>query len=500
MPPPRVNIRHYDRVIEKGKPWSLVVEDPNNNTVITVEKTADDSLHVQIENPAGRDRSGLRRPLEVRGEAPSPPPPDTSPPDTSPEAICSRIWLEELERPIDPGGLADCVAQLRAGKSADAIREGVRQSPEYKELQERKKSRVAGRLRAGERRLLYNDAGIFRGRFVSGFTLATKDRGAAREFIEWAARSGFNGVRVLCGNLTWAGQTAEAAANGLPFVLDTLASNGLYCEATAVTDSAASQFDIPSHVDTIARICAERQNAILEIANEPYHPTQREEVHDYAYLGRLGRELVEPRGLLWSVGAAPDDEPQPDRLPLAGSYLHIHLNRGRDEWNMVRRVRELDGVSVNYGRHVWNAEPIGWADTSEPGRRTANPDIAFAMGVLSRGFEVSATSHAEHAVTAALPTPHQQHMHDRLVAGFTAIPTAAPLVFKNAGWHDSPVAGAAFERSVLRVYSFMDSADHGYSFAFGMTGEPEIEWRDGFRETARFVDTPTMRLMEVARG
>jgi hypothetical protein len=494
MPPPRVNIRHYDPVIEKGKPWSLVVEDPNSNTIITVEKTADDSLHVAIENPAGADRSGLRRPLDVRGE-PAPLPP----PDTSPEAICSRIWIEELERPIDPGGLADCVAQLRAGKSPDQIREGVRQSPEYKELQERKKSRVAGRLRAGERRLLYNNSGIFRGRFVSAFTLATLDRGAAREFIEWAARTGFNGVRVLCGDLTWAGQTAAAAADGLPFVLDTLAANGLYCEATAVTDSAAGKFDVRAHVDAIAQICAERENAIVEIANEPYHPTQRDEVHDYEHLARLGRELVEPRGLLWAIGAPPDDEPDPQRLPLAGSYLHVHLNRGRDEWNMVRRVRELEGVSVNYGRHVWNAEPIGWADANEAGRRTANPDIAFAMGVLSRGFEVSVTSHAEHAVTATLPSPHQQHMHDQLVAGFAAIPTAVPLIYKNAGWHDSPVAEAAFERTVLRVYSFMDSAEHGYTFAFGLSGDPQIRWRDGFRETGRIVDTPTMRLMEVTR-
>ena len=170
MPPPRVNIRHYDPVIEAGKPWSLVVEDPNSDTIITVEKTADDSLHVRIENPAGADRSGVRRPLAVRGGAGAPPAP--SPPDTSPEAICSRIWLEELERAIDPAGLADCLAQLRRGRSADAIRDGVRQSQEYQELQERKKSRVAGRLRVGERRLLYNDAGVFRGRFVSGFTLA----------------------------------------------------------------------------------------------------------------------------------------------------------------------------------------------------------------------------------------------------------------------------------------------------------------------------------------
>jgi hypothetical protein len=501
MPRPRVNIRHYDRVIEAGKPWLLVIEDPNNRTVITIEKTADDSLHVEIDTPEGADRSGVRRPLEVRGAAPappSPPPPPPPPPDTSPGAICSRIWLEELERPIDPAGLADCVVQLRAGKSPDAIREGVRQSPEYAELQERKKSRVAGRVRA-ERRLLFNDAGIFRGRFVSGFTLTTMDRGAAREYIEWAARTGFNGVRVLCGNLTWAGQTAAAAAEGLPWVLDTLAANGLYCEVTALTDTAASNFDLRAHVDTIARICAERENAIVEIANEPYHPTQREDVHEYDFLGRLGRDLVEPRGLLWSVGAPPDDEPQAKELPLAGRYLHIHLNRGRDEWNMVRRVRELEAASHNYGRHVWNGEPIGWADTNQPGRRSANPDIAFTMGLLSRGFEVSVTSHAEHALTAVLPSPHQQHMHDRLVAGFAAIPTDAPLAFKNARWSDSPVEEAAFERTVVRVYSFMDSTDHGYTFAFGMSGDPGIQWRNGFRDTARLVDTPTMRLMEVSK-
>jgi hypothetical protein len=495
MERPKVAIKRYDRTIEAGKQWTAIIEDTNNGVVITVEKTAADSFHVTIENPAGADRSGLTRPLDVKAQSPLPSPAE------APEAICARIWLEELERPIDAGGLADCVAQIRGGRSADAIREGVRQSPEYKELQERKKasqSKVSGRLRAGEHRLLNNDAGVFRGLFVSGFTLTTMHRDPAREFIQWAARTGFNGVRVLCGNLTWAGQTADAAAAGLPDVLETLAEHGLYCEVTAVSDSAAGGFDTRAHVDRIASICAEHQNAIVEIANEPYHPTQRAEVHDYAYLGRLGRDLVDPRGLLWAVGAPPDDEPGAREFPLAGGYLHVHLNRGRDEWNMVRRVRELENASTSYNRHVWNGEPIGWHDTSQPGRRNANPDIAFAMGALSRGFEVSVTSHAEHGLRAELPTPHQQHMHERLIAGFRAIPTTARLLFKNARWVDSPVAEAAFERAVVRVYSFLDSADHGYTFAFGMTGDPQIQWKNGFREAARLVDTPTMRLLEIS--
>lgn len=67
MNAPKVDIKSYDPVIAPGQPWRLVVEDSGNGEVITVEKRANDSLHVGIRNAKGEDVSGRVRLVKVGG-------------------------------------------------------------------------------------------------------------------------------------------------------------------------------------------------------------------------------------------------------------------------------------------------------------------------------------------------------------------------------------------------------------------------------------------------
>lgn len=66
------------------------------------------------------------------GPVPPPRPPAPPPPDRTAEftATCSAIWLQELGRAIDAPALTDCLAQARAGRTGDTIRQLVHDSDE----------------------------------------------------------------------------------------------------------------------------------------------------------------------------------------------------------------------------------------------------------------------------------------------------------------------------------------------------------------------------------
>jgi hypothetical protein len=356
---------------------------------------------------------------------------------------------------------------------------------------------IVGRLTVNGR-FLNDGAGIYRPVYVSGFTLVSRygrDPASAQAFIEWAARLGFGGVRVMAGALTWANQTPPEVLAWLMPCLQTLRDRGLRVHLSVLTDSGIG-YDVERHVDQVTAIAARFDHVTIEIANEPWHPTQSSRVHDQAFLEALGRHYCDPRGLTWAAGAPETDEPPRDP---GGRYLTLHLDRGRDPFNMVRRVRELANASETFRKFVWNDEPIGWAEAAEPGRRVNDPTIAFAMGLLSRAFEVGVTSHATHGITANLPGPVQYACHTALIAGTRAIPTSAPLAFKNAGWGDSPIKGAAFDRTIVRAYSFMDASNHGYTALIGLRGDPALEFQHGFRERGTIADRGPVKLIEVSQ-
>src|SRR6188768_2969399 len=330
---------------------------------------------------------------------------------------------------------------------------------------------IAGRIRADGRKFA-NDKGRWRPLLASGFALSTKimrDRAGAEQYLDWLVATGFNGYRLFLGHLGWADQTPEQALDGLPTLLQASLDRHLYVVTTCLTGTAEYDYDIHDHCESVGRIDEGFLNAIGEIANEPWHGTQNEETHDYGVLQGIGHRSFASRGIMWSCGATPDDEPNPETLPLDDDAIWCHLDRGRDLWNMVRRCRELENASAGYHKPVWNGEPIGWGEVEEPSRRCAKPEIAFCMGALSRGFELGLVSHADHGLLATMPGPVQQQCHDAVVHGFNLF-GGADLNFKNAGWVDSPVHAANFEK-VIRVYSFLDSPSHGWTVLVGEIGD-----------------------------
>jgi hypothetical protein len=123
----------------------------------------------------------------------------------------------------------------------------------------------------------------------------------AERFLAWAHAQGLTIARVFAmGNGVLKLSPAEAQA-ALPRLLNVAARHDMYIEVVALVDTRAVPVDIAEHVRTLGKIIAEHPNAVLEVANEPVHPTQSDAVHKADVLADARKAV--PRDVLVSLGA-----------------------------------------------------------------------------------------------------------------------------------------------------------------------------------------------------
>ena len=349
-------------------------------------------------------------------------------------------------------------------------------------------------------RFFANDHGTFRPVFASGLSLLSKSDEQIIEFLEWAGNEGFNGLRVFAGFLGWANQTPAAARAKLPFLLERAAARGFYVLISAITGSNDDSYDLRAHIDAIGGIASAHENALVEIANEYGHPSQRAEVHDPAILASLAGRI--PTEVLTAIGAGGTDEPDLNGMYDAGGgavdFVCVHLDRGRDPWNQIRRVRELENVSGVTGRPVFNSEPIG-ADEQDGSvthrQRLNRHEYFFALGALNRICEISGVFHSQAGLHGELPGPVQQACAEAFVTGSRIIPTDARLRFQNAGdaWPDSPVASFT---NAVRAYSGV-AGSRAWTVLVG--GNGSLALKNDWREVATIAEWPGVKVVELVR-
>ena len=357
--------------------------------------------------------------------------------------------------------------------------------------------RLRGKLRRDGRLLAASDGRIC-WRSCSGFTLAhllTTEPQQALAYLDWVQARGFTGVRVLLGNLTWAGQTFESALRGLPSLIDEAARRGLYLSLCCLTDTKdRSPAQAEGHVLAIAVLADAASNCTLELANEIGHPTQASWLTP-DFLARLGRRL--PPTLLWGQGAPlGQDEPLDGRFPCAeGPLLFSHLERGRDLWNMVRRVRELYALAEIYKAPVVNNEPIGAGPIEQPGRRCSNPAIFQAMGALNALFGIQGVFHLDAGLRCTLPSPTETACADAFLLGHALLGDAAGAGhYRNVGHAGSPVKSIT---NLVRAYSFL--GDPTFTIALGYTDHSVIEFAPGWVPATTVQQAEGLRILQVER-
>jgi hypothetical protein len=342
-----------------------------------------------------------------------------------------------------------------------------------------------GRLRI-DGRMWRDDIDYYRPVWVDALDILTLEH---EPYLDWAVATGFGGVRVFCGN-TGRGnnQTPESALANLPAFLACARARGLRVEVTALTGT-ESGYDARQYIADAAGIADGYENAVFEMANEPWHPSQKDLTPDFL----CSCQSSVPARLISALGAAESDE---SSEYAGGPYITAHLDRSRDEWNMVRRVRELEALSDANGKPVMNNEPI------KAGSQNNNPAIFFTMAVLNRGFEVGGIFHSDDGLAGRVPAPggEQQTLAEAYIRGSRVITTRERMTYKNAGWHDSPVKEFT---GAVRVYSFM--ADQNVSVALGIEvpgvteGAFSITMQNGWQLGPVLDEMPGVRVYQLVR-
>jgi hypothetical protein len=269
---------------------------------------------------------------------------------------------------------------------------------------------ATGHLRVAGTRFLKPDGSQFHWRGISAFRLlefvAHGREKDADAYLTWAASKRLNVVRVFAMADGIFQLTPEDGASALPRLLEIARTHGIYVEVVAFTGTSVINVDRPAFVKTVAAICARHPNALLELANEPGHPTQAKEMHDPAHLQSM-LSLV-PKNVPVALGSVEYDDGF-----AAGTYVTWHSPRGGD-W--VKKVDEGAALMKKFGKPVINDEPIGAAGKPEPGRRDSDPARFRAAAAAMRKAGIGATFHYDGGIQTRLPTPAEMACLDAWLA------------------------------------------------------------------------------------
>ena len=285
-----------------------------------------------------------------------------------------------------------------------------------------------GRLSARDTRLVCSDGSTFRWRGVTAFALleqiAHGRRADADAYMRWAQVTGFNLVRVLAVADVLFKLPADEGLRHMPALFEMAARRGLYVEIVALADSERFGMTGPSlreQVAEVGKIAAGHANAVVQVANEHYHPTQSREVQDSAVLAELGR-LIPPQVLYTESAAADDTATEPQ-----GAYITRHLSRSGSPAQMLERVQLLGRLASKTGKPVVNGEPIGAAERDDPGRRLSDPGFFrdLARQTSAAGL-AGGTFHCEDGLLARVPGPVQQACARAWVQGASVSAPSTP--------------------------------------------------------------------------
>jgi len=287
----------------------------------------------------------------------------------------------------------------------------------------------------------------------------------------------WNAVRIFCGALPWSGQEIGHVYANLPRVLEACGARGLNAYIAYHTETGTG-YDLERHTDEVEAIARAYPVIVLrEVANEADHETQG---------GRLSPErcadLADRMDGVAMYGATIADDESMEYAGKDGNA--VHLDRGRDPWNMVRRVREIYGRTEANGLPSKNQEPIGADEANDPGRRLNDPAIFRTMGILGRLFDCSSIFHSEDGRYCRVLRPVTRSCAEAFGAGFLAWPSPDELTYKNTGHGGSPVKAANFDK-VIRVYSgVMPDGISALTVPLGLTESVEasaVELNSGWR-------------------
>jgi hypothetical protein len=295
-------------------------------------------------------------------------------------------------------------------------------------------------------------------------------------YLDWARSQKLTVIRVLMMARQLFQLNPGNGLEALPRLLTLAADRGLFVEIVALADTAGPPLDLAQHVKAVATIAAAHSDSVVEIANEPWHPTQDPRLHDPAFARALA-ELV-PVQVPVALGSIEGG----DGYAAAGRYATWHAPRSNqhDGWGHVLALADGAALLSKWQKPVISDEPIGAADQYVAGRRDNEPRRFAAAAALTRTAGLGATFHYEAGLQARIPSGGELECFQAWAAGLDAVaglPAGGRFV---TGSELAPVAAITGARAVFgRQY------DREVWVVLIDPGESRIEWKAPWRETSR---------------
>jgi hypothetical protein len=224
----------------------------------------------------------------------------------------------------------------------------------------------------------------------------------AERFLSWAEGQRLTVVRVMAMGLGFMNLTAADGRRALPRLLELAEAHHLQVEIVALAGTRDAPLDLDAQLEEIGRIAAPYENALIEVANEPFHPSQTSDVHRPEVLARLRSRV--PHSIPVALG-------QVDGLErsAAGDYITWHAPRetSHDGWGHVLALAQGPDLLKQWNKPVISDEPIGAGAAFEAGRRDDSPDRFRAAAIVTRLAGLGATFHYEGGLQAAIPNGKQ---------------------------------------------------------------------------------------------
>ncbi len=311
---------------------------------------------------------------------------------------------------------------LACGQEPSAEPGGIAPAPAEQKSQSPGKSPARpGRLRIDGTRFVAPDNRTFEWRGITAFRLvdyvADGDEQSATRFLDWASAQKLTVVRVLTMMSGLFDLQPVDGRRALPRLLELAAARGLYVEVVALANTFEIPVDLAGHIEAIGKILARHPNAVLEIANEPVHPTQSAEVHQPGVLKGLAARV--PNDIPVSLGSIE----RGDGFG-AGTYITWHSPResGRGGWAHVLALSEGAELLSRWKKPVVNDEPIGAGPQFLPGRRDDAPARFRAAGLATRLTGLGATFHYDGGIQARVPEGRELECFNAWNEAWTLLP------------------------------------------------------------------------------
>jgi hypothetical protein len=249
------------------------------------------------------------------------------------------------------------------------------------------------------------------------FVALGKEDGVER-FLSWAEGQRLTVVRVLAMGGGFMNLSAADGRKALPRLLDLAAAHRLHVEVVALAGTRDTPLDLDAQLEAIGGVVSEHDNALIEVANEPAHPSQLPDVHRPDVLVRLRSRV--PRTIPVALGLVEGLE-----RSSAGDYVTWHSPRdpGSDGWGHVLALAEGPDLLKQWNKPVVSDEPIGAGAKFEAGRRDDSPERFRAAALLTRLAGLGATFHYEGGLQASIPTGRELECFNAWNEAWTLLPS-----------------------------------------------------------------------------